>query len=155
MPCKREILSYDLVSIETYVESELKNIIRKMKDLEYDASSFLQKQSQEENLYKIEIEKIDMKIDTLLENLAEGNEMTIKYLNKKIEELDSRKTELINKLNELNSKAVRNDRLVEISMLAEKWDSLDVEDKKTIAKYFIKNITFYDNEIKINWNLFN
>lgn len=155
MPCKREILSYDLVSIETYVESELKNIIRKMKDLEYDTSSFLQKQSQEENLYKIEIEKIDMKIDTLLENLAEGNEMTIKYLNKKIEELDSRKMELVNKLNELNSKAVRNDKLVEISMLAEKWDSLDVEDKKTIAKYFIKNITFYDNEIKIDWNLFN
>lgn len=153
IPCQREVLSYDLGTIESYVETQLKSIVRKMKDLNYDTSSLQQKQSQEENLYKIEIEKIDTKINTLLENLADGNETSIKYINEKIKEFDSRKIELINKLNELNANIVQNDKIVEISQLAERWDSLDVEDKKTIAKYFIKNISFYDNEIKINWNM--
>ena len=155
IPCQREILSYDLISIETYVESELKNIIKRTKDMNGDTSSlFLQKQSQEENAYKIEIEKIDSEINNLINGIALGNDIAMKYFNERIKKLDSRKVDLINKINELKSNQIQDDKLIEISLLADKWDTLDIESKKKIAKYFIKGIIFYNNEIKIDWRLY-
>lgn len=153
IPCEREILSYDLGTIESYVETELKKLIQEMKDVEYEKASAEEKQSREENLCRIEIEKIDKKIDALLESVADGNELTAQYINKKIAELDSIKAEFVNKLNELNNNKVHNSKIVEVSSLSEKWDELDIEEKKTVARYFIKSIEFRNDEINIKWRL--
>lgn len=150
--CDRKTLSFDLETIESYIESQIKDKIRSLSNICMDESEINSNNKHLENTYKIEISKIDDKINNLINALADGNELTSKYINDKIKELDKEKLEYINKMNELKLNSISPTKIVEVSTLASKWDELDIEEKKTIAKFFIKRILFYDDSINVEWN---
>ena len=152
IPCDRKTLSFDLETIETYIESQIKDKIKALSDINIDESEINSNNKLAENSYKIEIAKIEDRINNLINALADGNELTSKYINDKIRELDQEKLNYINKINELKLNAVNPTKIVEVSALADKWDELDIEEKKTIAKFFINKISFYDDNVEIEWN---
>ncbi len=152
IPCDRKTLSFDLETIECYIESQIKDKINSLSDIIIDETEINSNNKHIENIYKIEIGKIEDKIDNLINALADGNELTSKYINDKIKELDKEKLDYINKINELKLSAINPTKIVEVSTLANKWGELDIEEKKTIAKFFIRKILFYDDRVEIEWN---
>ena len=82
---------------------------------------------------------------------TETNEVTAKYLNDKISELEAERQSLSAELENLGGR--QNDSFQkEIKDLAANWDNLDISQKNHIAALLISQINISEDEIEIVWN---
>lgn len=106
------------------------------------------------NDLKILISSKETEINNLLDGLANASGATMDYINKRInkldEELKSLTTELSNNL--MNDSNIDANKIVEVKKLINHWEELELEDKKKIAKAFIKKIIVSKDKIEIVWN---
>lgn len=105
----------------------------------------------ERNLLRCQIEGIELKITKLIDMATETNEVTAKYLNDKISELEAERQSLSAELENLGGR--QNDSFQkEIKDLAANWDNLDISQKNHIAALLISQINIAEDEIEIVWN---
>lgn len=151
--CDRKVLSFNVDEIEAYVRDKIKtSAIKMLKNTKPGKKKINETRL---NQCKIELAKVDLKIENLINSLAEGNEITSNYINQKILELDTKKNDIINEINTINSEYIDIDKTIYMSEITQRWDELSFEEKKTIANYFIDKILFFDDKIKIYWNVVN
>ena len=104
------------------------------------------------NKFKIQIIEIDKKIENLISQLEEASKVTTKYINKRMEELDSEKNLLIS---EISKNAVVKLNLYSKEVLfkeVDNWSNLSMDEKKKIANFLIKKVSITDNTITRDWN---
>jgi len=139
-----------------YSSEEIKSKIINAKQEKKASPEYLAKK----NSIEMEIVRIESEIDNLLNSIADGNAIVNKYLNQKIESLDTRKSQLLSELNtlELNEYSSKNsinslDEIIEqISSLEETLNSGNSEKVRNMCKVLVKSITFYkDKSIDIEY----
>lgn len=103
-----------------------------------------------------ELIKCNIKIDNLINSIADGNTVVSKYINQKIEEIEKQKEELTIKLKEMkeNSDLNSDNYLIEyVKNINEKLNTTDFEELKTICKTVIDKIVINDENIDIHYKI--
>lgn len=99
-----------------------------------------------ENKQKIELEKINQKIDKLIVSLSEASEITMKYINSEIEKLDKKRNELLKNID--SPKADAPNKFKDVI-----FNQLSFDEKKLVVNQFIEKILVFDDEIEIVWKV--
>lgn len=149
--CNGHVRTIKVEQIENIVETD---ILNRLEDL-----SKLKVRMKNNNAKKIksietEIKILDENIGKLLDKIIDSNEITIKYINKKVEEFDSKKTELQNELSRVTLEGSNTATLDKILKDAKLIKLADFNTKKTIAKTLIDKVLITDDEVKIGWKAF-
>ena len=101
---------------------------------------------------KMDIENVNIQIDSLLDKVANSDDALLKYINKRVKELDEQKKILENELSNIKSKTQTfKKRIIAIENCVDKWDDLSFEDKRNVADALIDVIYPDKNTIKIKW----
>lgn len=94
------------------------------------------------NAEKIEVAKIDEQISHLMDKLEEANEITMRYINARMVELDARRTELLNKIN-----AAPEHKTIKLPNC--RFRELDFDSKKEVAQLLVKRIDVSPESVKV------
>ena len=127
--------------IENAVKEELENIIS---ECTLDKNQCIP--SITENKQKIELEKIEQKIQKLIASLTEASDITMKYINDEIKKLDKKRNELLKKPDSPKTEALNNFKDVI-------FDQLSFDEKKLVVSQFIEKIMVFEDEIEIIWKV--
>lgn len=99
---------------------------------------------------ELELSSIDTKINNLINNMMESNEITVQYINKAINELHEKKQTISKEIMKHENTKTSN-----IGTNAENfiknWDKLDVEVKKSFAQTYINQVRFFAESIEIDF----
>lgn len=105
---------------------------------------------------EIQIKEIERSIDTLISGIitSSASNATMKYINQKVNELDSQKQqiqELINKkIAEQNKQKAD---VKQLSHVMSKWDMLSFDDKRSVVELLIEKILIYPDKVEIMWRI--
>ena len=143
-PCKSE--DVEKIIVERMAE-KLETLTIKSKDDEpYESQG-------EIRLLEIEIEKINDRINTLIQNLAEANDVVMSYVNENVSNLDARKKELYEEIDKLKESRKHIQKYNELKNVMSKWDDLSFDDKRNVVSLLIRRINVYLDRIEIEWNV--
>jgi len=148
--CNGHSIPIIVSEIELEVEVEL---LRKIQELKNTKLSVQTNDDLVVNKIKLELLQIENQIENLLNQLAEANNVVMKYINGKITELDNKKNILLKEMQKLVLTNSKNLPIEEVWDQVDKWDELSIEEKKAICGYFIEKINIKDDEISIDWKL--
>lgn len=143
--CKSTPSTCYVNEIETLIYQKMLNYIKNFDECKL--TTIKESNKLEANNLKAQLVKIENEINNIINNLALANPTLIEYANKKIDELDSKRKDIINKLNELN---VTNDIEINIPQLDD-WNNWSIELKRTVAKQLISKIFVFDEYVSIKW----
>lgn len=88
-------------SIINYYSSDL--VVKKIKSVELSKTEKNPADLKERNELMIQLNQVQTEIENLMESLTQGNSILIKYINKKIVELDARKSSIASRISEIDS----------------------------------------------------
>ena len=134
--------------LEEYILNTIKEKLSEFKTLSDNAKSKTNPIVIENNL---ELAKLDNEINDLLDKVAGANSILIDYINKRIEELDSKRRTLQQE-NLSISHTVKEDKLNTVYNHVENWETISFEDKQSVVDILIKVIHISNGEIVISWN---
>ena len=101
---------------------------------------------------RIETDKLDDKINALVEKVETADMALMKHINNKVAELDAQKQELSQRLSELeNTQPVFSVERITDCMSV--WDVMSFDDKRAIVKILIKRISIDSAGYSIEWNI--
>jgi DNA invertase Pin-like site-specific DNA recombinase len=103
------------------------------------------------NDLKARLVSIDEQIANLIEGLANGNTVVLKYINAKLDALDAEKTNTENEMKKIMLEENRRMPIDSYLDKIEKWDELEFEDKKQVCKALMDRVLIFDNDIDIEW----
>lgn len=147
--CCDTTATWNVKTLESYIENEILEHVQNLKYINYEEEK---NNTAESNELKLKLVAIDEKIEKLLNQLEEASEITIKYVNERIEKLDAEKKELNHRLNDELENKIKNKNVKDIIDTFSSWEELSFEDKKVFAKKMINKIYLGDNVIDIDWN---
>ena len=135
--------------MESIAEEALFERLQKLKNIK---QSGIIKHSPEINKLKIRLNKVDTKINNLIESLADGEAVTAEYINQYIKRLDTERKTIINNLAELELKSNKTvQSQLDIDDIIENWHNYDIELKKSIAKNVIEVIVLEGKNVDIKF----
>lgn len=144
--CNSEISTQYVLNIEDIVSEKIKKYVKSLESCKPTVSGS-NKYDTEINALKINLVKINSEICDIMNNLSSANEIMIKYANEKIVELDNKKNDILNQLNELNTKQEQKLNIPDIS----DWNISDAVFKKEIADRLIYKVQIFSHKIEILW----
>ena len=101
----------------------------------------------------IKEEKDDNEIESLMEKLVDANDTLLKYINKRIVELDNAKKQILSDLNTLTLSQNNITNSKTIVDHVDKWDKLSFDDKRSVVDALIDKIMVSDESVEINWKI--
>ncbi len=103
---------------------------------------------------KLKLEKVNGQIESLIDKMIGATDITVQYVNKKLEVLDTEKKEIEMQIEEIHYKQMQTSNDVTVITDAfSKWDSLSFDDKRKVVDLIIKKITLYLDRIEIEWKV--
>ena len=140
--------------IKKHFNSEnINNKIEKyLKKAESSNIQLIKRKEETEN----ELIKIDIQINNLIQSIAEGNSIISKYINEKIENLETNKQTLLSQLKEFNNKNnfSEDSFLIEyVKNINEKLNTNDIEQLKLLCKTVIDKIVITNENIDIHYKI--
>lgn len=103
------------------------------------------------NELKIRQMKIDEEINSIVEKFVKANDTMLEYLNGKVNELEKRKSEIVAEILDITAQKPLEIDFKQIREFTDNWEDLDLETKKQIARQFIKQITYTDEELNVEF----
>lgn len=103
------------------------------------------------NELKIQQAKIDEEINSIVEKFVKANDTMMEYLNGKVNELEKRKSVIVGEILDLTAQKPVEIDFERIKAFTDNWENLDLETKKQIARQFIKQITYTDEELNVEF----
>lgn len=146
--CKGHSVPILVNEIENIIKG---NLLQKVSDLK---NTNLIEESVDDisvNKIKLQIMDIDNQIDNLLNQLSQANNITMKYINERISSLDSTKNQLLEEMKKITITNTKKESSEEIIKHITNWDSLPMDDKKMVCRYYIKKIKIKDDSLDIEW----
>lgn len=102
--------------------------------------------------YKVEISKVESEISSLVDKISDANEHLMKYINDRVSELDKKKYELENQLDNLQH-GDQDSPIEQLSNCMKVWDAMSIDDKISVARLLIQKITLYSGRTHIEWKV--
>ncbi|MDE7399828.1 MAG: recombinase family protein [Oscillospiraceae bacterium] len=136
--------------LEQSVEGVLLPHIR---DFKYELSEKLDENNARLNELKIRQAKIDEEINLIVERFVKANDVVLEYLNNKVNELENCKNGIAEEILAITAQKPLEVDLNQIKEFMGNWKNLDLETKKQTARLFIKQITYTDEELNIEFIL--
>ena len=146
--CEGHSRVFHIAEVEAVVEHRLLENIREKRGLQ------LVQQAQTDaraTQYKLSLAKLDEQIDNLLQAIADGDPLAVKYVKPRLAELDGQRAELEKRYNAYRYRTEPSLPRYPIADIEENWDTLTLEQKKEIAAIFIEKILFFDDGLEIIW----
>lgn len=138
--------SHNVTDVEDYVYNSMAEKLKSLQEIKLNAQTNRNEKIME--LHKA-IEDINAKIENLVINLEQAGTSALKYINKRIEELDNEKTQLESEMNMCNYQI----ESIVLPNLTD-WASKSLDDKKEIARSLIEKVSIdYENNITIAWKV--
>ncbi len=139
-------------NIEDIVEKFLLNHIEKHEKISGNQIVETGNENTKVNEAKLRLIEIENQIENLINQIAEGNEITIKYINQKISNLDNKKSILQEEIKQYtaNKSIIDNEKIFK---KAKMWDKLFLEEKKQICMEYINKVFIMDDKIEIEWRI--
>ncbi len=134
--------------LEQSVASQLLHMVRQKQTL---SAQVEMDEDREDKRLKLEIAKVDQKINNLITALSEGTGATMKYLNEKIAALEEEKKQLAMQRQANQSGKATENELRQFGDILILWDDMDMEQKRQVAKLLIEQISVYNDRIQIRW----
>jgi DNA invertase Pin-like site-specific DNA recombinase len=128
-------------------------ILERAKELRNTTVRIQNTDNMELNKLKLQIIEIESQIENLLNRLAEGNSVTMKYINEKITGLDESKSDMMEKIRKLSIDSIQARPIDDVTEYIKMWWDFSLEEKKSICGYFINRMFIKDDEIEIDWKL--
>jgi DNA invertase Pin-like site-specific DNA recombinase len=136
------------------IEQEVKqSILTKVNELRNISITIQNKDESNTNKFKLQILEIDNKIENLLQQMSESNNIVMKYINDKITNLDNTKKTLLEEIKKVTIANSKNRPIKEIFDMVDNWDELTIEQKKNICGFFFKKIFIFDDRIEFETNI--
>lgn len=110
------------------------------------------KENQENTTKKIRLTQLEEEIKELLSKISGANNVLIKYIDKKISELDAERKTLQKEIVMVNITETKG-KLKQITNPVETWETLSLEDRQMVIDTFIKIIKIADGNMEITWNI--
>lgn len=150
----------DVSKLQDIVIADMKNYFNS-KDIKSKINVYLKnnknkniKTLNKKELLENDIVKLNIQIDNLINSIAESNECTLKYINKKIEELENEKQNKLQQISALNLVDNENDNVIEyVKNINEKLNSNDFDELKLLCKTVIEKIVVTDENIDIHYKI--
>lgn len=146
--CFERTVTMTFDQIEQIVEGSLIEHIR-----EYEFEKLKQEQAnvQKINELKIRLTKIQEEITTLIDKITTANEILYKYINTRIEQLDSEKTEIEKQLAAEKAKQDNKADPLLIRKTLDNWKEMPFDEKKTIANIFIQRVIIFNGDLAVEF----
>lgn len=130
----------EIEEVENSVQKELEKVIEVANEEEVEE---IGNSTDEEK--KMQIIKIEEKIDRLVQAIGEATQTTMQYINTEIEKMDRRKKDLLNMLEKQNTARRKIDPII--------FKDLSFEKKKRVAQNYIEKVNIYHDKIDIIWKI--
>ena len=130
-----ESIHIDLRELESAVAAQLKDMLQQCPPEEVFES---------DNAVFSEIQKLDQRIDRLVNALAESDGVAVDYISKEIQRSHQEKERLLQQIHTVNPKAQKQHL---------DFDSLSFQEKKIVAAEFIDRILLYGTQATIIWKV--
>lgn len=143
--CDVKTVTHYVNEIEDFVFEQIKSFLNSI-----DNSSTLVDKSVKNdidvNTLKIDLINIESEIEALVAKVPKANDALMTYINNKIDELDTKKTEIENQINS-SYKPTKKIELPDVS----NWEKDDIETKRNISHALIDKVLIFSDNIKIVW----
>ena len=136
-----------LEEVHELVEAEIQKKLGELSSTKIETSNINARAINEIN---IKITKIDEEIQGLLDKIIEATPTVMDYINKKIEELDQDKQELVK---QLQDKKIDNSYEDLEEVFDVDFSSLDFDTKRKVARILISRIELSDEVCRIRFNI--
>ena len=103
--------------------------------------------------YQVELAQVEAEIEKLLDTLTGANATLLAYVNKKIEELDTRLQTISKAIAELSVETMSPQQIKKLSYYLDNWDSIDFDDKRKAADGLISTIKATSDRVQIEWKI--
>lgn len=100
---------------------------------------------------KTQMGRIESEISSLLSKIASANETVMRYINRRVSELDSENRKLRDQIAQLETR--NRSRAGSISNYMEKWGALSINDKITVVDCLIERIDASKDQLRIRWKI--
>ncbi len=100
---------------------------------------------------KIQIAKVEQKINNLVDGLADASGVTMKYLNEKITALEKEKRGLLQERQENRTSNITERQICQFADILVLWDQMSIEQRREIGKLLIERIQVYNDKVEICW----
>jgi len=146
--CYDRTTAYKLTEVENYVEQKLLAFLEERANVKTESEN---KSNSKINMLKIEITKIEKKIDNLLEAIGEDDDgLMIKTIKGKIATLNNDKNQKTLEITNITSKQSSNSLDdIDLHEILKSWNEFDVETKQRIARVAIEKIIVSNEAIEI------
>lgn len=139
--CDKESFVQSPYDIEVEVQKELEKILE-----ECNQEHIQIPDERDELKRQQELHEIEEKINRLVGLMSEASDVSMKYINNQLEQLDMQKDQLLNEY-----KQPENDQKQNFQGIT--FNKLNFEEKKMVVQSFIEKIKVYDDEIEIIWKV--
>ncbi len=138
-------------NIEEVVESQLLSHIKQIKSNGVQEVAINSVELNQLNIKRIHNEE---EIQKFIDKLAEANDIVMNYINERITQLHTENKEIISKILALTaqSKNKVNYKDLKLEDSISEWQDYSLEEKKALAKVFIKKVVVTDDEISVFYN---
>ncbi len=102
--------------------------------------------------HRMDIEKIDESIQTLINSIPNATPTVMQYVNERVSKLDAAKREITEQMDALLRDANQT-RIHQLDNCMQVWDNMTIDDKCGVARLLIEKITVSQDHIHICWKL--
>jgi len=106
-----------------------------------------------ETALKVELARVEVEIEKLIDTLAGAGDILISYANTKIVELDARRQSIAKQLAEFAVMEVPAEQMVRVSAILDDWDNADLEGKRLVVDSLIIKVLATSEGIDIQWKI--
>lgn len=147
--CEGQSVPIHVEDIERSVENEL---LEKLENIKSSSLSIKKPLDLSINRLKADIAKVEEDMDAFTDQIPHASAATMKRINEKIDELESKKIALNDELEKkmLESNVVNVDDF-SVNNFLRNWATYSLEEKKETAYRFISKVKIFDGEIEIEW----
>lgn len=103
---------------------------------------------------KIKIDNIDTDISSLVDKISEADNLTMQYINQRIQELHNQKSNLQLEIDKIEHLHTDNEtKIKQLANVMNLWNKLTFDDKVGVINLLIKKIVVYPEKTEIQWLL--
>lgn len=152
--CKHKLPTIHCDEFETMIIDKIRDKISTL-NIKSRADIYSEIQTEIDKL-EAQMTDIEHTIDTLVLSLSSSDiePTTVKYINKKISELDKQKTDISTKIETTLSERDKNcEEVKQLTGVMDKWESLSFEDKRNVIDLLISQVLVYPEKVEIEWRV--
>ena len=137
--CDVRLENTELSAVEGSASAQIKEYLADLKTNLPDAAPA---EKADNNRLKIELVGVEQQIDNLIDSLAKLSGTSVEYVNRRIEELDARRTELLTAIN-----ATRRSNTDHLP--GAPFDTLGIDEKKYVADMLVDKVLKFNDRVEV------